>query len=138
MEAVSQNGIQFVNAVAVRKDLPGGGWIELKSELSAGERRRMETAGMGKVSAVISAGHEQNELAIDWDRVNMARVEAYLVGWSATTPDGKPVQITRDALDALAQASFDAINEIVQAHHRECEAKKKRTIASTTTPASPS
>lgn len=101
-------------------------WIEVKKELSKGEDARFRTRGFRRMSQ--GKGDEAAEIDIDWTSLALARVEAYLVDWSATREvKGKPekVPVNASAIAALDNASFDEIDAAIEAHIKEMADEKK-------------
>ena len=115
--------MRFVVPELVKIDLPGGDWIEVKKELTVGEEKRYRTAALRRTYNV---GKGDEELQIDWGLMAFARVEAYVVNWSASQP------FSRSALEALASEDFEAIDDAVQAHiAARTEEKKARSTTPT-------
>lgn len=110
--------MRFVSPETVRIDLGNGDWIEVKKELTVGEEMRFRSAGLQKANG-------KAEVDIDWTAMAFARVEAYLVDWSARGKDDKPVKVERSAIEALDSESFAAIDTAIQAHMAAVAAAKK-------------
>jgi len=118
--------MRFVQPETVRLDLHDGtSWIEVKRELTVGEDRRYRSAGLRRMSQP----NGETSVEVDWTAMALARVEAYLVDWSATKPDGKgkeqPVPVTRAAIEALASEDFDEIDAAINAHIEAIAREKK-------------
>ena len=132
----------FVAGETKRLDLSGGQWLVVKTHLNTGEEREMlrrasqvGTDGVRRLDALLNA---------------QATIVAYVVDWSLTGIDGKPVVIRgKDAatviaiLDALDPDRFREIKEAVEAHEQamadaRAEEKKLRTGVSGSSPTSPS
>lgn len=111
--------MRFVAPETVRIDLADGDWIEVKKELGVGEDRRYRTAGVKRANA-------KEEVEIDWTAMALARVQTYLVDWSARDAKDKPVPVTRQAIEALAVEDFEAIDAAIQAHIAATSEEKKR------------
>lgn len=111
--------MRFVAPETVRIDLDGGDWIEVKKELSVGEERQYRTAGFKRTNAL------SKEIDVDWSAMALARVEAYLVGWSATDDKGKPVPVSARAIAGLSVEDFEAIDAAVQKHQESMAQEKK-------------
>ena len=108
--------MRFVVPELVKIDLPGGDWIEVKKELTVGEEKRYRTASLRRTYNV---GKGDEELQIDWGSMAFARVEAYVVNWSASQP------FSHSALEALSSEDFEAIDDAVQAHIASSKEEKK-------------
>lgn len=122
--------MRFVVPETKRIDLRDGpdgekNWIEIKKELTKGEDSTFRTRAM---KAKVQPGETQGTVAveIDWKLLALARVEAFLVDWSAKGPNGKDLPVTPEAIAALAPESFDEIDESIQAHIAALEAEKKQ------------
>lgn len=116
--------MRFVAPETVRIELPGGqDWIVVKKELTAGEERKFRSAGLMKVS---HQGKDP-EIGVNWADMAFARVEAYLVDWSAQKPDGTRLPVSRTQIEALHTEDFEAIDAAVQAHIAASAEEKKVT-----------
>jgi hypothetical protein len=123
----------FVVPDIVRLPLSGGQWVDVKKELNQGEQRAM-FASMGdynpasRVAATV---------------VTRQFVAAYVLAWSLSDDDGRPVAFSEGALDALKGHRFNEIWEAVNAHDDRARAaqadeKKTRDGATASMPTSPS
>lgn len=114
--------------VAVKKN-----WIEVKKELGKGEEAAFRAAGLGRMSR----SNDVNEVAIDWRAMALARVETYVVDWSAKDANGKDVKVTSAAIANLHPDDFDEIDAAIQAHIAAvADEKKARSGSRTLTAAS--
>src|SRR5689334_15448688 len=109
--------MRFVTPDVVRIPLKNGeDWIEVKKELTVGEEKRFRSAGLKHMAQADG----ETKIDIDWAAMARARVEAYLVDWSATKADPKnkgkvvAVKVTRETIEALAPEDFDEIDEAIQ------------------------
>jgi hypothetical protein len=99
----------FVN-VGDRKryELPdGSGWIELRTQLSVGERRRA-FANAVKGQTQLPDGGVRTEY--DHARLSFGLVLAYLADWS------EKVEISASAVEALQPDIFEQIESLVDEH----------------------
>jgi len=95
------------------------------AELTVGEDKRFRSQGLRRMSQ--SGG--DTAIDIDWSALALARVEAYLVDWSAKKPDGKDLPVSRGAIEALATEDFEEIDAAIQAHiEAQASAKKATTV----------
>lgn len=120
--------MRFVTPDVERIALKNDEWIEVKKELSVGEEKRFRSAGFKAMTTTPTAAGDggagqpaaqTTAIDVDWARLAIARVEAYLVDWSATrTVRGKvqAVPVTRAAIESLAQEDFEEIDDAIQAH----------------------
>lgn len=112
------------------KDGPGGekNWIEVKQDLTAGEEKALRSSGFRRVSQ--RKDDETNEVDVDWAGMSFARVETYLVDWSAKDEKGKSVPVSKPAIRALHPDDFDEIDEAIKAHVEARDAEKKSATTS--------
>lgn len=97
-----------------------GDWVELKRELTVGEDKRYRTRGMKGMTGIGgNVKPEDIKVDIEWNDLPFARVEAYLLDWSA----GR--EVTRKAIEALSKEDFEAIDAIVLKHIDLVEESKK-------------
>lgn len=99
-----------------------GDWLLLKKYLTAGERRRIYAASVQPMLA------GQSLPMVDSVEAGVSTVLAYLLDWSITDADGKPVvirdqpdSVKRAALDNLDADSFTEIQRAVQKHEAEMD-----------------
>lgn len=115
--------MRFVSPETVRIELSDGQWIEVKKTLTAGEEKAYRSAGFRRVSQ--RQDDNTNEVDIDWTAMAFARVEAYLVDWSAKREDGKDVPVSKAAIRNLSAESFQEIDDAIVAHiDSQADAKK--------------
>lgn len=124
-------GIRFVRPESTRLPLSEGHWIEVKEKLPFGESERLRGMNfqLRASSDSFGKGAGQDDLRIDMSAYKLARMEAYIVDWSARDDQDKPVKVSRDALAALDQESADEIEAAIDAH---IEGLAKRTEADPT------
>jgi len=139
--------MRFVSPETVRIQLADGpdgskNWIEIKKDLTAGEEKRYRSSGLRRMTA--RTGTDGSDIDIDWQTMAFARVEAYLLDWSARDAKDKPIMIAsdkqkRDALEALDPVDFEEIDAAIQNHMTaRAEEKKATTGSPTPTATSPS
>jgi len=126
--------MRFVSPETVRITLADGpngdkNWIDVKKDLTAGEEKRYRSAGLRRMTPRADA-NSSSEIDIDWLAMALARVEAYLVDWSAKKPDGKDLPVTRQAIEALETTDFDEIDTAIQKHMDQRLEEKKQTNGS--------
>jgi len=127
--------MRFVTPATRRLDLEDGDWIDVKQELTVGELLRFQTSGFKRVRA--DRGGDQ-DFELDLVAMKLAKVDAYLVDWSAKKADGKDLPYSRTALEALDAATFTAIEAAIDGHvERMAQEKKDRTGSAPPTLPSP-
>ena len=126
-------GFTFVQPGTVKIDIGDGDWIEVKRELSAGELKAMRTASFtymqGKPDgetdkARADGGDEEVKLGVDWRKLGVARIMAYVLDWNAKDAQGRPVAFSRDAIEQLSIGDFERIEKAINAHAKQIEAEK--------------
>lgn len=124
---------RFASASTETKELPGGDWVEFKSELTYAEEKRL--AG----GALRQAGVDEDgapTFRVDLAAYNVDSLATWLVAWSFTRTgaDGKrqPVPVSRDAIAALSVEAGEELEALLQAHIQELQAKKAQRAAETT------
>lgn len=112
-------GLRFVKPVTDRIELTGGAWIEVKHQLTVGERRGiLSRAAKGGVST------DGQRVHLDGAEMAFARVETWLTDWSARDAQDKPMKLTPAALRALDAESFAEIEAALDAHEEAVDAAK--------------
>ena len=119
---------RFPKPKVVRLDISDGDWIEVKSKLNVGERKKMFAESITKMGGKIG---EDAEYDLDAVKMSFAKVAAYLVDWSLAEEDEKgavvPVEISLESIQALDEDSFVEIEEAIDKHIEETEKEKKAT-----------
>jgi hypothetical protein len=123
-------GNRFVRPDTVRLDISAGDWLEVKRRLTAGEQRQafariIKTAGGSAVASSVDGAPPEvhADIQVHPAQVGLSQVLAYLVDWSLTDADGKPVvirgkslQVVSSALDALDMESYQEIEQAIRTH----------------------
>lgn len=116
--------MRFVRPESVKLDLKDGEWVEVKKALTVGEDRRFRSAGLKRLSGA-GGGAGAATVDIDWEEMALARVETYLLDWSAKDEKGKSVPVSAAAIRNLDPRDFEEIDQAIQAHiAREADEKK--------------
>jgi hypothetical protein len=115
--------MRFVSPETVRINLSDGQWIDVKKTLTAGEEKAYRSAGFKRVSQ--RQDDNANEVDIDWQAMAFARVDTYLVEWSAKKPDGKDMPLNKSTIRNLDTDSFKEIDDAILAHIDAVEEAKK-------------
>lgn len=113
---------RFVVPETVKIDLSGEDWIEIKKKLTVGETRRMQLAGIKMTG---EAGKVERTLSFDIEALSMAKVVVYLLDWSFEDADGRRVELSREAIEALDEESYQEIADAVDKHAETMEKEKK-------------
>lgn len=116
---------RFVKISTTRIDMGDGDWIEIKVELTAGEQRSLQSAGLGGMTRSESDS-ERVEIGVDWAKFSLARSLAYVVDWNAKDEDGTPVPFDADTLKGLDDESLKRIEAAITKHIEARDAAKKK------------
>ena len=107
-------GSRYRKQESVRLELGGGDWLLVRKHLTAGEARHAD-AKVFK-AATIKQGERPE---IDLEQVGIADAVAYLLDWSITDADDKPIVIRDQSADfiegALLAQTPESLLEIIQA-----------------------
>jgi hypothetical protein len=114
---------RFAAVDSVRIDMGDGDWIEIKRELTAGERLDTIRAGMMGTSIASDGVRAHHDSIL----VRKARVCAWLIDWNYVGADDKVISIAKDgdrraALDNLKAPEFYAIEDAIAEHEKSLEA----------------
>jgi hypothetical protein len=118
---------RFVKPKTISVPISDGDTIQIKRELTVGERKRMFAAGLKQMSA----GGEGEDPKFDIDPVEMsfAKVQEYLVDWSFEEEDDKgdviPVELSDDAIRNMDQETFEEIETAIDEHVEKLDKEKK-------------
>ena len=113
---------RFVHGETVRLPLSGGDYIDVKKELSAGEREDL----FGVIAPTMTAGEK---VLMNTRSVRTAKILAYLLAWSFVGPDDTPIPMSPDLPEAvrlgairnLRTPDFDELFGAIIAHEGEQE-----------------
>ncbi len=100
---------RFVQPEITTLTLSDGDWIEVKTELNAGEQRRV-------FSRLVKAMHFSEKPEIDPEQVGFSKVVEYLVNWSFTDAAGKRVPVSDAAISNLDGDTYGEIVKAIDAH----------------------
>jgi hypothetical protein len=96
----------------VRLDLGDGEWLLVRKYLTAGEERRTH-------KRVMKANPESGRFEADLEQLGIAEIIAYLIDWSITDVDDKPIRILDAPYDfvyaALGNMDSEGYKRIVEA-----------------------
>lgn len=112
---------RFVNPDVVRIPLSDDDWIEIKKELSVGDAKRIQNAAL---TFVAGERDEDRKIGIDMHRATIEQVFTWLVDWSFRDSKDKPVRVSRQAIEALDQETFEEVESAITAYAEEREREK--------------
>ncbi len=104
------------NRETQRLDLPSGEWVEVYTQLTAGESRRLKNAGLKyKVEQSTDDDSDKKvEVGIDIAEMDFAKVLTRVHAWSMKTGEGFDVQINKENVDNLPEDIFDEILKSIE------------------------
>ncbi len=120
---------RFVDPEEVRLPLSDGDYLDVKKTLNAGEYRQLLYAQFKDTDG--------DTIRLDHAKVGIAKLLAYILGWSFSGKDGRPEaynleqpeEIRRALIDNLDQDTYRELLAAVNAHEaaqeQALEAKKK-------------
>jgi hypothetical protein len=127
--------------------ISGGDTITVKRFLTAGEFRVLIKASAKpiRLDAATAASGQDLMFEVDPAESGVGIVLAYLLDWTFTDFDGRPIvirdqppSVVRAALDAIDSQSYMEVQKAIQAHDQTMRAfiaDEKKTTAGATTPA---
>jgi hypothetical protein len=108
---------RFVTPDIVRLPLSDGDFIDIKKELNAGENRRV-------FARLVKDMHAGEKIQLEPEQVGLTKVVEYLIGWSFTDGNGKPVDVSEGAIQNLDQDTFTEITKAIDAHEEKMDAER--------------
>jgi len=119
-------GSRYRKPEEMRLELSGGDWLLVRKHLTAGEERDAE---IRVIKAGTFKGGEKPEL--DLEHLGIAQAVAYLLDWSITDADDRPIRIRGQAYAFVAAAlrdqtpeSLREILDAIQAHDTAMRAER--------------
>lgn len=119
---------RFVISLPKRIPLSDDDWIEVKTELNAGDFKRIEAAGQMTPILADDASMPLGKrilYPIDWSRYELERTEIWLLDWSFSQ-DGKNIPVTMDAIKRLDTDTFQEVSDAISKHSTEIAMAKKK------------
>ena len=108
--------------------LEGEEWIEVKSELTTGEARRVDRAGIGNYK--ITRDSPTMEANIDWEQAETTRILAWCTDWSFVDHNEKPLELNLENLNAIDREAFEAVTDALDEYIKAKAKEKKATSGS--------
>jgi hypothetical protein len=125
----------------VKLEISRGDWLLVKKHLTAGERRKM-------FGLMVARGI--SDPSLDPSRVGLSKMITYMLDWSFTDADGKPLpmqdqpaDVVEKSLDAIDGEDFTEVLKAIEAHdtameQERAEEKNDRDGANVSSATSPS
>lgn len=114
----------FISPETVKKDLPGGGWIEVKKRLTHGEVQALRFNSWGKIGMKFDDNADAPEMVLDMALANNMRMLTWICAWGLVDENDRPVAVTLEAIEALDPDVASEIDQVLTAHIAEMEALK--------------
>lgn len=111
---------RFVVTASTRIELSDGDWIEVKKELTTGDDKKREAAGLVPTLIDGKVVH-----ATDWEVYEIERNAIWITAWSFRDAKDTPVLLSVDAIRALDTDTFKEISDAINAHVEAIAAAKK-------------
>lgn len=110
--------------------------ITVKRELGFGEEQAMNSAMVGGFKAKDLKKGEASaaEMGVDLKKYAIERFATWVVGWTLTGKGGKPIEVSRSAIENLRGAYADAIDRVLDEHIAALENAKKVPAGASTPP----
>lgn len=103
----------------VRYVLEDGEWVVLKKFLDAGEELEVSGAGLSRMGA----DGDEPSYKLDWKRLKLQRVLAYVKEWSFVDFSGKTLRITIENLSRCSTATIAELDAVIDKHRAAMEAE---------------
>lgn len=107
---------RFVQPTKTRLPLSAGDWIDIKTELTAGESRHV-------FAQLVKDMKVGEKATLDPEKVGLTRLAEYIVAWSFVDPQGAPVPVSEAAIDNLTDDSYQEIVAALDEHEKGQKAK---------------
>ena len=114
--------LRLLKPETTRIELSDEDWIDIKVELSAGEQRRVNTAGF---ESMHQKEGERPVFDLSLHNVDLRRVTAYLTDWSLVDDKQNKMKISQPMIEALPDDVFEIISNAISAHVEKRDAAKK-------------
>ena len=115
---------RFASGAAVKLPLSGGDWVLVHAELTYGQQRRLAAAGHPREPGVLAEQGQGKGLTVDLAAYDIERLVTWVMDWSFTDGDGRPVLVSREAIEGLTPETAQEIGAALDAHVEALEAKK--------------
>lgn len=108
-------------------------WIEVKPELSQGERNRIRTAGIGTYSRRLTAKDDDDRLDVrpDLDAATYEKLHVWLHDWSLTDDKQNKLPLLYATYRTLRSGLFDVIDKAIEVHAKAVEEEEKKVVPTT-------
>jgi hypothetical protein len=112
----------FVTPDTVKVQLKEGDWIEVKKFLNVSEAAKLGGAGVPNFRQVRQG---EQEFALDFVALKIARINAYVVAWSFVDAAGNQMKVTPETVECLESDVADEIDAALDVHKKAMDELKK-------------
>lgn len=112
--------MRFVRPDTIKLELSDGDWIVVKKSLTFGESQKLSGAGL----TGLKNGFASQEVGLDWEAFQIARIEIWLVEWSFCDENDKSVPVSRSSISNLDPETAAEVQKAIEEHVEALEAEK--------------
>ena len=120
-------GHRFASQQTTRLELSDGDWLEVRDELSFGRQQKLASAGVGGMRGFDGGDMANVRMELDLAAFEIQRILAWVTEWSFRDGGGRPVDLTREAVENLTPETAEEIKAALDAHVAAVEEKKAPT-----------
>lgn len=117
-------GNRFASSQTTRIELSDGDWLEVRDELSFGRQQKLAGAGIGGLQGFDGGDLSGVRMELDMAAFEIERVLAWVTEWSFRDGTGRPVELTRAAVENLNAETAEEIKAALDTHVAALEEKK--------------
>lgn len=108
----------------VRYSLKDDDWVVIKKYLDAGEDLEVSGAGLARMGTEGTDEGQQPSYKLDWKRLKLQRIVAYVKEWSFVDFAGKPLRVTFDNVSRCSTEVIAELDEVIDRHKAAMEQEK--------------
>jgi hypothetical protein len=117
-------GNRFASQQTTRIELSDGDWLEVRDELSLGRQQKLAGAGIGGLQGFDGGDLANVRMELDLSAFEIQRILAWVTEWSFRDATGRPVALTREAVENLNAETAEEIKAALDEHVAAVEEKK--------------
>src|SRR6478735_688564 len=117
-------GNRFASQETTRIELSDGDWLEVRDELSLGRQQKLAGAGIGGLQGFDGGDLASVRMELDLSAFEIQRILAWVTEWSFRDGTGRPVALTREAVENLNAETAEEIKAALDEHVAAVEEKK--------------
>lgn len=115
---------RFVSPNTVRLELSEGDWLEVKEQLTYGERQELLLRDVQMTAAFT----DERDIKVDMQLINIRDMAMWIVDWSFEDANGKRVPVSIESIKALSEDAAEEVEAALMAH-KEAQEKNAPTSA---------